>query len=93
MRIVHSMYYVQITLIGVDDTTHPVLDTEDVIVDRVDIVDGRGGITDESRGIQTTEIQRPGRLEFGGFETERVGEQIARHGAAAVRHVVEGGHG
>ena len=63
-------------LVGIHQTTHTVFDAEDVVVDGVDIVVGVRGIVNKSRGIESTEVEGPGWLEFGRIEAEWVQEEF-----------------
>ena len=60
----------KIKLVGIHQTTHTVFDTEDVVVDAIDIVFERITFDDESRGIESTKVERPSWLDLRRIETE-----------------------
>ena len=49
---------IKIELVRVHQTTHTIFDTEDVVVHGVDSIIKRRVIGNESRGIESTEVER-----------------------------------
>lgn len=63
-------------LIGIDDTTHTVLDSENVVVHSVNIGLDVGRLTDDTSGVEAAKVEGTGGLELGGVKAEGVDEDV-----------------